>query len=121
MSEFRIRRVNTGWKFDLLAGNGEGILSSEVYKSLPACRKGVQSVGKCAAAAPVWYSFSEGPAPSNPRFEIYTDRSGSYRFRLRARNGKLIGASEPYTSKAGCLGGVESIKNCAPEATIKEE
>jgi len=46
---------------------------------------------------------------------VYRDRAGSYRFRLKARNGQVIGISEGYKSKSGCLDGIESVKENAPE------
>ena len=46
-------------------------------------------------------------------FEVYTDTQGEYRFRLKAPNGENILASEGYSSKAGCMNGIESVKeNC---------
>ena len=58
---------------------------------------------------------------TNPKFELYQDKAGQYRFRLKARNGKIIGVSEGYTGKAGCLNGIESVKHNAPLATIEEK
>lgn len=51
---------------------------------------------------------------NNPKFELYTDKGGEYRFRLRARNGQVILASEGYSSKSGCTNGIESVKKNAP-------
>lgn len=44
------------------------------------------------------------------KFEIYTDKAGEYRFRLKAGNGQIILASEGYTSKDGCENGIESVR-----------
>jgi uncharacterized protein YegP (UPF0339 family) len=44
------------------------------------------------------------------KFEIKTDKSGQYRFNLKASNGQVILSSEAYTSKAGCEGGIESVR-----------
>ncbi|ALM20318.1 hypothetical protein JCM19294_967 [Nonlabens tegetincola] len=44
------------------------------------------------------------------KFETYKDSSGQHRFRLKAANGQNILASEAYTSKAGCLNGIESVR-----------
>lgn len=44
------------------------------------------------------------------KFEVYTDKAGEHRFRLKARNGQIILASEGYTSKDGCMNGIESVK-----------
>jgi len=54
------------------------------------------------------------------KFEVYADKAGKYRFRLKAGNGEVIAQSEAYESKDGCLNGIESIKKNAPEAPIVE-
>ncbi len=54
------------------------------------------------------------------KFEIYTDKKGEFRFRLKAANGEIIAVSEGYTSKSSCLNGIESVKKNAPIAEIKE-
>lgn len=54
------------------------------------------------------------------KFEIYTDKAGEYRFRLKASNGEPILASEGYKAKAGCLNGIESVKKNAPVDTLYE-
>ena len=64
MGKFVIRRTNTGIKFDLKAGNGEVIATSEVYSSEDACRKGIASVQKTAPAAAVEAQTVEGFAPA---------------------------------------------------------
>lgn len=122
MSKFVIRTVNSGVKFDLKAGNGEAILTSEVYTTIAACRKGVASVRKNAPIANVENQTAEGYAVlSHPKFEMYQDKAGQYRFRLKARNGQIIAVSEGYTAKAGCLNGIESVKKNAADAEIEEE
>ncbi|EZQ15959.1 YegP family protein [Halopseudomonas bauzanensis] len=49
------------------------------------------------------------------KFEVYQDKAGEYRFRLKASNGQNILASEGYKTKASCMNGVESVKANAPE------
>lgn len=122
MSKFVIRTVNSGVKFDLKAGNGQSILTSEVYTTEAACRKGIESVAKNAAVAKVENQTEEGYEPlTNPKFEMYQDKAGEYRFRLKARNGEIIAVSEGYTAKAGCLNGIESVQKNAPGAEVVEE
>lgn len=116
MGKFSLRRVDTGVKFDLLAANGERVLTSEVYASEAACRSGMESVRKNAPNAPILDLTEPGGAAPNPRFELYRDRSGAYRFRLKARNGKIIAVSERYSTHAACLGGIESVRKNAAEA-----
>lgn len=55
-----------------------------------------------------------------PKFEVYTDASGKFRFRLKAPNGEIIAASEAYESKDGCKNGIESVQKNAPIAEIVE-
>ena len=122
MAKFVIRKVISGFKFDLLAANGEKILTSEVYSSQSACEKGLSSVRKNAAAAPVEDQTSETAAgASNPKFELFQDRGGKFRFRLRSRNGKTIAVSDAYVTKAGCRSGIESVVKNAAGADVEEE
>jgi len=44
------------------------------------------------------------------KFEVYQDTKNEYRFRLKAGNGQTILASEGYTTKAGCMNGIESVR-----------
>ena len=84
MGKFIIRATDTGFKFDLKAGNGEVIATSEVYESLAACKNGVESVIKNAPVAGVENQTVEGfEAVKHPKFEIYNDKAGEFRFRLR--------------------------------------
>jgi len=55
------------------------------------------------------------------KFVIKKDKSGQYRFNLKAGNGEIIATSESYTSKAGCKNGIESVKKNAPVAEIVDE
>ena len=122
MSKFLLRTVPSGFRFQLKAANGEALLTSEVYTTEAACRKGIDSVIKNAAIAGVADQTREdGKAVPNPRFEVYKDRTGAFRFRLKARNGETIGKSKSYAAKAGALGGIESIRKNAPAAEISLE
>ena len=117
MSEFRIRPVPTGLQFDLHAGNGQVIATSEVYTTRASCLRGIESIRK-NASAPVEDQTLDAERHRNPKFEVYKDRAGFFRFRMKSTNGRVIAVSEPYTTKASCLGGIDSIKRNAPEATI---
>ena len=57
---------------------------------------------------------------SEPVFEWYKDKAGKYRFRLKAANGEIIAVSEGYSSKEGCVNGIESVKKNSPIAKIVE-
>ena len=122
MGKFVVRKNNTGVKFDLKAGNGQVIATSEVYNSDAACKNGIESVKKNAPVAAVENQTVEGFATEkNPKFEIYNDKAGEFRFRLKATNGQIIAVSEGYTTLASCENGVESVKKNAPDAEVVEE
>ncbi len=122
MGKFVIRTVPSGLKFDLKARNGEVIATSEVYTTLPACKKGIASVQKNAAIAAVEDQTVEGFAKQkHPKFEIYMDKSEEYRFRLKATNGQVIAVSEGYKAMASCRNGIESVKKNAPDAPVVEQ
>ena len=122
MGKFVIRETKTGFTFRLKAGNGEIIGVSEVYKALDSCKNGIASVAKNAPIAAVEDQTKEGfEKAKNPKFEIYTDKAGEIRFRLKAANGEPILASEGYSSMSGCKNGIESVrKNADSEAVIEE-
>ena len=119
MGKFVIRKTNTGFKFDLKAGNGEVIATSEVYTTEDACRKGVASVQRNAPVAAVEDQTVEGyAAEKHPKFEVYTDKAGEFRFRLKATNGQIIAVSEGYKAMASCMNGIESVKKNAVDAPV---
>lgn len=122
MGKFIIRNTKTGYTFALKAGNGEIIATSEVYTSLSACKSGVESVQKNAPTAPVEdQTVAEPKREKCPKFEIFEDKAGKCRFRLKAGNGEVIAASEAYNSKDSCKNGIDSVKRNAPEAEVVVE
>ena len=122
MGKFVMRKTNTGFKFDLKAGNGEVIATSEVYAAEASCKNGIESVRKNAPIAAVEDQTVEGyAAQKHPKFEIYTDKAGEFRFRLKATNGQIIAVSEGYKAEASCMNGIESVRKNAPEADVVKE
>lgn len=121
MGKFVIRPVASGMKFDLVAANGQTVAASEVYETRAACLRGIESVRKNAPKAKLEDRTVEGwRVLTNPKFEVYLDRSGEYRFRLKARNGAIIAVSDGYSSRGACLGGIESVRLNAPDGEIVE-
>lgn len=108
MGKFKIKSTAAGnFMFNLVAGNGQVILTSEQYKSKAACENGVESVKKNAA--------------EDSHFERKEAKDGSPYFNLKASNGQVIGKSEMYSSKAAMENGIKSVKNNAPDAGVEEE
>jgi len=119
MGKFVIKTVKTGTKFDLLATNGQVVASSEIYTTEAACKNGIDSVINCSAVAGTEDQTVEGyETLKHPKFEIYKDKAGEFRFRLKARNGQVIAVSEGYKTKTSCLNGVDSVVKNAKDAPI---
>ena len=55
----------------------------------------------------------------HPKYEVYTDKAGEFRFRLKAKNGEIIATSEGYKAKASAMNGIASIGKNAPDAKIE--
>lgn len=121
MGKFVVKATKIGFVFNLKAGNGEVIATSEVYTTEAACMKGVESVRKNVAEAKLEdQTVAEVAAVTNPKFEMYTDKAGEFRFRLKARNGEIIAVSEGYKAKASCLNGIDSVRRNAPDAAVEK-
>ena len=121
MGKFAIKETkNGGYKFDLKATNGQVIASSQVYKSLITCKQGIASVAKNAPIAGVEDQTAEGfEKIKHPKFEVYADKAGEFRFRLKASNGQIIAVGEGYTTLKNCLAGVASVQKNAVDAPIE--
>jgi uncharacterized protein YegP (UPF0339 family) len=119
MGKFVLKPTKTGFVFNLKAGNGEVIAVSEVYTTEKACLSGIESVRKNAVEAKLEDQTVEGfEKVTNPKFEVYVDKAGEFRFRLKARNGEIIAVGEGYKAKASCLNGIDSIRRNAPDAEV---
>ncbi|MEI3802719.1 MULTISPECIES: YegP family protein [unclassified Chitinophaga] len=108
MGKFIIKTAKDGQNYFVLkAGNGEAILSSEMYTTKAACNNGIESV--------------KANAPNDSRYEKLTAKNGQFYFTLKAGNSQVIGTSEMYTTSSSRDGGIESVKSNAPGASVTEE
>ena len=113
-----IRRAKDGrFFFCLYASNHVVIAYSQIYSSLTAVTTGINSVISNAAKAETEdTTLKKKVSLPCPKWEIYSDKAGQYRFRLYAPNGLCIcHSSHGYATKGGCKGGIESIKRFASE------
>ncbi|NLZ55628.1 MAG: YegP family protein [Clostridiaceae bacterium] len=124
MGKYVVKKTASGgYMFNLKANNGEIIATSEDYTTLDNCLQGCEAVRSAAPQAEVEDQTVEGaPVLKHPKFEMYVDRAGEFRFRLKARNGQIIAASEGYVRKAGCENGIDSVKrNADSEVEVIQE
>ena len=119
MGKFVVKETATGIKFDLKATNGQVIATSEVYSSKASCLAGIESVKKNCVGAIEDQTVEGFATEKHPKFEVYKDKKGEFRFRLKAKNGEVIAVSEGYVAKNSCLAGIESVKKNAPDAEIE--
>ena len=122
MGKFSIRERDKGGRFTLKATNGQVIGVSQTYASDSGLAGGIESVRVCAPVAAIEdQTVEDFEKATCPKFEIYLDKAGEYRFRLKAKNGQNILASEGYATKKSCLNGIESVRNNAPDAEVVTE
>ena len=128
MGMFIIKKTPTGFNFSLLAANKEKIaVSSQVYKTKSSCKSGIESVGKqskrCIDEGRIEDQTLKTPSTSTcPKFEIYFDKAGLYRYRLIASNGESVCMSEEgYKSKSGVMNGIRSVAINSQDPDILDE
>ena len=118
MGKFTVQQMKTGYKFNLKAGNGQIIASSELYHVAEECLAAIERVRRHAGAAVEDQTVEGFAAEKHPKFEMYTDKAGEFRFRLKATNGQIIAVSEGYKAIASCMNGIESVKKNAVDAPV---
>lgn len=108
MAKFVITKRNNGeFQFNLKAGNGQTILSSEGYSTKSGCTNGVESV--------------KTNSQDDDRYDKKESSGGKPYFTLKATNGQIIGSSEMYESTSARDNGIASVKSNAPDATTDDQ
>lgn len=128
MGKFIIKKTPSGaFNFSLLASNKQKIaVSSQVYTTKGACKKGMESVGKNAQRCIdenriVDLTLKTPEEKTCPKFEIYLDKAGMFRYRLIAPNGESLAISEDgYKSKSSCMNGIKSVGVNAMNSQIED-
>ncbi|WP_340063057.1 YegP family protein [Ascidiimonas aurantiaca] len=97
---------NEKFYFNLKAKNGQIILSSQGYTDKNGAKNGIDSI--------------KNNCHDDSKYERKTASNGKFHFNLKAGNGQVIGSSQMYASEAGMENGIESVKNNAPDANVKD-
>ncbi|WP_312746707.1 YegP family protein [Sphingobacterium multivorum] len=100
------KRFNGTYQFNLKAGNGQIILSSEGYTQKSSCLRGIESVIRNSKI--------------DDNFERRTSTNGKFYFNLKAEHGQIIGTSELYESSSARENGIQSVKVNAPNSPIDD-
>ncbi len=117
--KFDIQRAKDGrFFFNLYASNHTVIAYSQIYSSTTAAMTGIKSIIANAESAPIEdTTLKKTVTLPFPKWEIYIDKAGEYRFRLYATNGlQICHSAHGYATKSGCKGGIESIGRFASDA-----
>lgn len=105
--KFELKTSTNGkYHFNLKAGNGQVILSSELYESKAAALNGIESV--------------KTNSPLDERYDRRTSARQEPYFVLKASNGQIIGKSEMYSSATAMENGIASVKANGPTATVED-
>ena len=106
-SKFIIKKDRGGqFMFNLIAGNGRVVLTSERYKTKASAVNGIKSVKK-SSKADKYYQRSKA-------------KNGGSCFVLKAANGEAVGRSQIYAGSSGCSGGIASVKRCAGGSKVED-
>jgi uncharacterized protein YegP (UPF0339 family) len=105
--KFELKKTANGkFMFNLKSGNGQVILTSQMYERKEDAMSGIKSV--------------QANAAQDARFERKVSSNREPFFALLAGNGQQIGKSETYSSASAMENGVESVKNNAPGAAVED-
>ncbi len=119
MAKFVLTSTSNGFRFNLVAGNGQVIATSQVYASVDTAKAGIASIVTNAPIANIENQTEKDfKEEVNPKFEVYEDKGGEFRFRLKAKNGQIIATGESYKAVKSCLNGIASIKKNAVDSEI---
>ncbi len=110
------------YRFNLQAANYQTVLTSMNYATLANCREGVETISRNALSPVEDLTLQKAsPIAKFPKYEMYFDNEDKYRYRLLASNGQNIAmAEDSYTTKAGCMNGIEAISRAATDAQVDE-
>lgn len=107
-ASFKIQKSSNGkYWFNLVAGNGETILTSQMYEAYASAEKGAESV--------------KTNATDSSRYEKKASENGKPYFVLKAANGQVIGNSQMYSSEASRDSGIAAVMKAAPEAALVDK
>jgi hypothetical protein len=105
-AKFVVKKTKGGqMMFNLVAPNGEIVLTSEQYKSMGGLKNGIKSV--------------KTHAKDEKNFKKLDSKKGEPYFVLRAGNNRVIGRSEMYSSENALKNGIDSVKKNAPTAVVE--
>lgn len=118
--KYTIQRYSQGYRFILKASSGEVLAVSDLYSKIEACLNGIEAVRKNSIGKIEDQTQDNFSRILHPKFELYLDKIGEFRFRLKARNGETIAVSEGYKSRQACLNAIGLVKKNAASEYVEK-
>lgn len=107
---YKVIQTNVGCKFNLVTANGELLVTSEIYSTVESCMRGIVSMKKNIFANIEDQTVEGYKVVANPKYEMYRDKAGAYRYRLKAMNGQILAVSAGYVEKSLCMEAISKTK-----------
>jgi uncharacterized protein YegP (UPF0339 family) len=122
MGKFIFKQTATGFKFDLKNDEGTTVATSEVYSTEAACKNGIESAKKCSVGEIENQTVEGYETKKHPKFEVYTDKAGEFRYRLKAVNGQIVATGGVgYKTVGEAVAVAECVKAIAAGAPVVTE
>ena len=122
MGKFIFKQTATGFKFDLKNDEGATVATSEVYSTEAACKNGIESAKKCSVGEIENQTVEGYETKKHPKFEVYADKAGEFRYRLKAVNGQIVATCVGgYKTVGEALAAAECVKAIAADAPVVTE
>lgn len=121
MGKFIIKKAKEGLSFSFVASDGNTLGSSEVYTSKASVKGGIASVKKNAGAAVEDLTIKDHKVEKTPKWEVFKDKAGGFRFRLIATNGKNVIHTSAYKSHDDAVKALTTLKKTAVASGIEDQ
>ena len=121
MAKFILKQTATGFKFDLKNDENVTVATSEVYSTDTACKNGIESVRKFSVGEIENQTVEGFETKKHPKYEVYTDKAGAFRYRLKAVNGQIIAVGASYKTADEAVAAAECVKAIAQGAPVTLE
>ncbi|MBP5363060.1 MAG: DUF1508 domain-containing protein [Ruminococcus sp.] len=122
MGKFVIKESGKGFSFSLKAGNGEIVATgSKIFNDIDSVKAVIADVTASAPKAAFEDQTVDGfKEEKGAKFELYSDKAGEFRFRLKNSAGDILAVSEGYVKKDSAKNGIESVRKNAADSPVVE-
>lgn len=120
VGKYTIHRHGQGYSFALKGPSGEVLAVSELYSKVESCLNGIEALRKNSYGEVEDQTVENYSKASHPKFEVYADKGGKFRFRIKAKNGEILAVSEGFKNKQSCQKAIEEVKRNAASDIVEK-